>query len=153
VTRALIGGIATTVIGLIYLFLAFQIRASALADSTGPAGLPKAYGMIVIGLGIILSIEALIRGPGAEDDRRHDHRAILRAGGLFLIGVAYLLVVPYAGYVSTIALLIIAVAVYQGVARSPRLLVIGGGGALALWAIFTGLLGIPMPAGLLAGLF
>lgn len=141
-------------IGAVYLLLAFDIRATSLADSTGPAGLPKAYGFLTIGLGLILSLQALIKRAGDEDlpEPGEDRRRILRAAGLLAFGIGYLLIVPHAGYILSITLLIIAVAAYQGSPLSLRLVGIGFAGALVLWATFVWLLGIPLPAGRFAGM-
>ena len=155
VTRTLIGGIATTVISLVYLYFALQIRVSALADSTGAGGVPKVFGMLGIALGLILCLQALLLQTAKERaaDRPEGSYPIFRAAGLLLVGIGYLLIVPYLGYIPSIALLIISVAAYQGVGATPRLLIIGVAGAIALWATFAGLLGIPMPAGMIASLF
>ena len=134
--------------------LAFQIRATSLADATGPAGLPKAYGVLMIGLGLALALEGLLVPDRARTgaERIDDRRRILRAAGLLALGIGYLLIVPYAGYILSITLLIIAVAAYQGVKPSAELLGIGFGGALVLWATFVWLLGIPLPAGWFAAI-
>jgi hypothetical protein len=77
---------------------------------------------------------------------------VLWAAGLLAIGIAYLLVVEALGYLVSIALLLIGVALYQGAAAGWRLPLIGIGGALFLWALFVLVLGVSMPRGLLAPL-
>lgn len=142
-------------IGALYLYFAFQIRETSLADATGPAGLPKAYGVLMIVLGAILSLQAAFSRPPtgeAAPSASEDIGRILRAAGLLAIGIGYILVVPYTGYLLSITALIIAVAAYQGIPFSPRLLGIGAGGAAALWVTFVWLLGIPMPSGWLGTL-
>ncbi len=169
--RELIGGIAAIVIGAGYLVMAFGLRESALADAVGPAGFPKALAYAMIGLGAILCAQALLAAragrqaaaaPGvpeaADDDldaeaRRSGLGGLGRAAGMLALGIGYLLVVRYLGYILSIALLIVAAALYQGAALSWRVFAIGIAGALAYWLIFVLLLGIPLPGGLLAEYF
>lgn len=148
---------AAIVVGSAYFYLATQIRETSLADTVGPAGVPKGFAFLMIGLGLALAVQSLIMrsvGDRVAPSWNEDRRRLLRAGGLLLIGILYLLIVPFAGYFLTITLLIMAVAAYQGAPLSLRLVAIGFGGAAALWTTFVWLLGIPMPAGSVAlGLF
>lgn len=156
-TRTFLGGIATIIVGLAYFYLALQIRETSLADSVGPAGVPKGFAVLMIGLGVVLTVQGLVVrstentiASGWNEDRRR----MLRAAGLLSIGILYLLIVPLAGYLLTISLLIMAVAAYQGAPVSLKLVGIGLGGALVLWTTFVWLLRIPMPAGsIVSGLF
>src|SRR5687767_8925869 len=121
--RDLIGGIAAIVIGATYLGLALQIRASALSDAVGPAGFPKALAYAMIALGVVLCAQALLGGyrsraatqPAAVPSERTEAdaetgraglRGVLRAAGMLALGIVYLLVVRYLGYLPSIALLI-----------------------------------------------
>src|SRR5687768_7285036 len=123
--RNLIGGIATIVIGAAYLLMASGIRASALSDSVGPAGFPKALAYAMIGLGLILCLQSLVAfrarrhavivaggpavtGTDADAENFGGMRGILRAAGMLALGIGYLLIVRYLGYVPSIALLIVA---------------------------------------------
>ncbi len=149
-TRTFLGGMAAIVIGSVYYYLALQIRETSLADTVGPAGVPKGFALIMIALGAVLAVQGFIMRRGEAPIAVHwndDRRRIMRAGGLLLIGVLYLAIVPHLGYLLTVALLVMAVAAYQGVPVSLKLVGIGAGGALALWVIFAWLLGIPMPHG------
>jgi hypothetical protein len=78
-------------------------------------------------------------------EAKHKH---LRAGGMFLIGLAFLLVVGYVGYIPAIFAMICVTAVYNGRPMSWRIAAI----AAVLTAIFYGLfdlvLHIPMPSGI-----
>ena len=64
------------------------------------------------------------------------------------IGIGYLLIVGHLGYLPAVAILIGAVALYQGVRFSWHTPVIAIGGSAALWAVFELLLGVDMPAGM-----
>jgi len=161
--RNLIGGVATVAIGAAYLAMASSIRVSALDDSVGPAGFPKALAYGIIGLGLILCLQSLLAmragrlasPAGAGDEAAGEEgiatlRGTLRALGMLGLGVAYLLVVRWLGYVPSIALLIVAAALYLGTPFSWRVVAIGVAGAVLYWVVFVWILGIPQPAGVLA---
>jgi hypothetical protein len=166
--RNLIGGVASIAIGAGYLFMAMSIRASALDDTVGPAGFPKGLAFAMIGLGLILCLQsfwalrarrsAALTGAAADSveaagDESHGLHGLLRAAGMLALGIGYLLIVRWLGYVPAIALLIIAAAVYLGTPFSWRVAAIGVGGAIVYWVVFVWVLRIPQPAGLLGGLF
>ena len=167
--RDLIGGVAAIAIGAGYLLMSLSLRESALADAVGPAGFPKILAWTMIGLGAVLCVQSLLAlrprgvvGPAPEapadedldaEARRAGWGGALRAAGMLALGAGYLIVVRHIGYVPAIALLILAVALYQGVAFSWRLVAVAGFGALHYWAVFVQLLGIPLPAGPIAGFF
>ena len=166
--RNLIGGIATVAIGAAYLVLALGIRSSALDDSVGPAGFPKALAAVMIGLGLVLCAQSLwamrrrrVLAPAVAepvagapaDDEDHGARGHFRAAGMLALGIVYLLVVRYLGYLPSIALLIIAAALYLGTPFSWRVVAIGIAGAVVYWVVFVLTLGIPQPAGVVGGLF
>lgn len=167
--RDLIGGVAAIAIGAGYVLMSLGLRESALADAVGPAGFPKILAVAMIGLGVILCVQSLLAlrplgagapapDDGADEDldaeaRRAGWGGALRAAGMLALGAGYLLVVRHIGYVPAIALLILAVALYQGAAFSWRLVAIAALGAVLYWAVFVQLLGIPLPAGPIAGFF
>jgi hypothetical protein len=170
--RDLIGGIAAIGIGAGYLVMALGLRRSALADAVGPAGFPKALAFAMLALGLVLCAQALLAArtrraalsaraapaeppPGDDIDAEASDiggAGVARAAGMLALGVAYLVVVPYLGYVPSIALLIVAAALYQGTALSWRVVSVGIAGAIIYWLVFVWLLGIPLPAGKLIDL-
>jgi len=159
-TRDFVGGVATIVIGAVYLYFAYQLRVSALDDSMGPGGLPRIYGWLLVGLGSILVIQALVARSlaapaGAEPVKGEwdgQGRKIAYAAGLLVIAMGYIFIVETVGYLVAVGLLIVTTALYLGAGFSGRLLAIGIGGAVFLYAMFVSLLGVRMPAGLLAPL-
>lgn len=153
VTRDFVGGAAAVALGAAYLAYAYQIRASALADTLGPGGMPRAYGWLLVVLGGILCAQAAIAGRRAAplaDEWRGQRRRILWAAGLLAFGVAYVLVVERLGYLVSIALLLMGVALYQGAAPGWRPLLIAVVGATLLWTLFAVILGVRLPQGPLA---
>jgi hypothetical protein len=164
--RNLIGGVATIIIGVAYLAMAQGLRASALSDSVGPAGFPKALAYALIILGVVLCTQSLLAirgrrsaaaadGPSAAADAAANGedfggvRGVSKAAGMLALGVLYLMIVRYLGYVPSIALLIIAASLYLGTPFSWRVAAIGIAGAVIYWVVFVWILGIPQPPGLL----
>lgn len=161
-------GAVVLVAAILYWLEANKIRISPLDDSVGASGLPKALGLA---LGV-LSIILLLRGVGqyiaarkanridvdAPSDASGEKKARsllvllkphLRAGGMLAIGIAYIVLVPFLGYVITVTALILAVSLYIGAPANLRTfwLVISGGVFFHL--LFVEFLGIPLPTGAL----
>jgi putative tricarboxylic transport membrane protein len=152
--RDFAGGLAAILIGAIYLMFAYELRTSALDDSVGPGGLPRAYGWIMLVLGLMISAGAVFKqaragsSPDLRTEWKGQGRRILWAAGLLLIGTVYVLSIGMLGYPLAIALLLIAVALYQGARPGLQLVAIGIGGAAFLWVAFVLVLGVSMPKGL-----
>ncbi|KZD07551.1 hypothetical protein AUP45_03950 [Thalassospira xiamenensis] len=161
ITRNVVGGAIATLVGLIYIYFAMQIRVSALSDSFGPRGLPIVYGILISGLGVLLVLQSIFelarksqeeRKSFLEEEWKGTGFRMARAAGLLAIAVLFLLVVNYLGYAVSIALVIAAVSIYMGAAPSIRLFLIAVGGATLMWLIFVWLLGVRMPTGIFASL-
>jgi hypothetical protein len=169
VNRDLAFGVAGVLVAAGYYWLAASIPDSALSDAVGPQGLPIAYAAVLLLLSLILIVrvlrtvrlDALAQGkpnpePGTSDrgPRIPDHAFRLRrVAGMLAIGVAYVVVVPWLGYVATLAGLILVTTWYQSefVTRTTVLVAIAG--AIVFWLVFVALLGIPQPPGIWAGRF
>jgi putative tricarboxylic transport membrane protein len=141
-----------------YYLMAATIPSSLLADAIGPQGLPKTYAFLLAGLSLILIVRS-VRLPWPERERRQpdltvsrqttaSRQPLWRVSGLLAIGVAYVVVVPWLGYLPSLAALIMATTYYQGGALNRQVVVIALGGAVVFWLLFVVLLGIPQPAGL-----
>ena len=134
-----------------YYALASNIGRSALADEVGPAGLPVLYALVLATIALVLAGQAVFRTLllRAVDDSAAAGQPTLvlrRAGGVFAIGIGYVLGVPLVGYFLALVLVIAAMALYQGERASARLATIAVAGAALFWLLFVRLLGIPMPA-------
>jgi len=159
-------GIVMLAIAATYYLLGTNIPQSALDDAVGPRGLPRTYAIVLAALAILTIARALrsrarrTDAPAAQqkpDTRARSWRFI----GLALIGIVYLAVVPWLGYLVSIALLIAGTAWYQGgsitgapdTARRTGILVVAASGAVVLWLLFVVLLGIPQPSGAWSAIF
>ena len=159
-TRDFVGGVASIAIGAVYLFFAYQLRASALDDSMGPGGLPRVYGWLLVGLGAVLTIQALFarrlatagEAPDEKGEWDGQGRKIAFAAGLLAIGIGYIFVVETLGYLISVAVLLLVTALYLGAGNKGRVLAVAVLGAVFLWVMFVIVLGVRMPSGLLASL-
>ena len=71
----------------------------------------------------------------------------MRVSGLLLSGAVYIAIVPWLGYVLSLAALIFATTYFQGGGLSRRVALVALSGAVCLWILFVWLLGIPHPPG------
>jgi putative tricarboxylic transport membrane protein len=135
-----------------YYAFASRIGSSALSDEVGADGLPLTYAVILGALGAALAVKTVVahligREPAdTGKPGRAPGYVLARAAGTLAIGGAYVAVVNVLGYWLSLALLLPAMAAYQGEPIGRRLLIVTLAGATAFWAIFTWLLAIPMPA-------
>jgi hypothetical protein len=151
-SRDFVGGIAAIVIGSFYLVLAYDLRSSALDDIVGPGGMPRAYGWVMVLLGVALCVVTLVANwrKTMDDQWKDQGRRILWAAGLLGIGIVYLLIVNFVGYLVSMVMLIAATMVYHGERFSRKVLATSVFGGTMLWALFVFILDVHMPPGLLA---
>lgn len=147
-------------LAVVYYLLADAIPVSLLSDAVGPGGLPKVYAVVLGGLALILMARALARriaaraGTVREDAIvRVPRIQLYRVGGMLAIGVAYVLLAEWLGYVLTLAALIATTAYYQGGALTRQLGVVAVLGAIFFWVLFVAVLRIPQPPGIWPDLF
>ena len=156
-TRDLVFGISTLVVAAVYYGLAVGIPSSDLADPIGPQGLPKIYALLLAGLSLILIARSLRTAnrepshpepsnPGSRipDPRSRPQRVI----GMLLIGIAYIVVLPWLGYLVSVAGLIATTIYFQGGSINGRSILVAISGALFFWLLFIWVLRIQYPAGL-----
>jgi len=152
-----------------YYLLTAQIPESQLADTVGPQGLPRIYAYVLGGLALILivnsvrdsgfgirdsSVEPPTPAPPSPEPRVPSLQSkVLRALGVIAIGAVYIVVVPWLGYLVSIAALIAATTYYQGGGLNRRVAIVSISGALLFWLLFVALLGIQHPAGFWPSLF
>lgn len=143
------GGVVLAVAGFYYLGTR-QILHSSLEDAVGADGLPLILSAVLAGLGVLLILRSLLtlRGkpagkiPAVDGEQR---ASLPRALGLLAIAAGYALIAPVIGYMPAIALLIVAVAIYEGIRPSWALAITAVGGAVGFWLFFVWLLGVEQP--------
>jgi hypothetical protein len=144
-------GSATLVLSVGYYLMAATIPSSQLADAIGPQGLPKAYAILLAGFSLILIGRSLARRRGGGTKTAAGERAprspLWRVAGMLAIGVVYILVAPWLGYVLSIAGLLFATTYYQGGTVNRQVAIVAVSGAVFFWFLFVVLMGIPQPPG------
>ena len=150
--RDLTFGAVMLAVGLAYYWLTTGIPQSALDDRVGPVGLPRVYAFILVALSMFAIARAALarrQSPSRDDSPRQSWRFM----GMLLIGVLYVAIVPWLGYLPSIALLIAGTAWYQGGVMNRRVIVVSASGALLLWLLFVAFLRIPQPPGAWTSIF
>ena len=136
-------GIAGLMLAGAYYLMAADVPESQLADAVGPQGLPKIYAAVLAGLSLILVTRSF--GRAIVDQKAPP---LIRPLGLLAFGAIYLAVVPFLGYIVSIAALIAVTTWYQGGLFNRRILLVSVGGAVVFWLMFVRLLGVPHPPGI-----
>ncbi len=150
----LITGILLLIFSVVFWFGADAIPKSRLSGSVGADGLPK---MLSIALAVLsgalivqtlLTMKVTVPTTGTElNARAEQHTLYLRALGIIAIGAGYLMLVPYLGYILTIALLLLTVALYNGKRPSIGLFLFAALGSVFFYVLFVQVLAVPLPAG------
>ncbi len=143
-----------------YVWLAGGIEDSLLADEVGAAGVPSGVGYLMMLASAALLFKAVLRGwllqgrtstPSASDDGGEEGgglQAHAQALGLLAILLAYVLLLPWVGYVLALSALVVAVAMYAGGRNRSTLLLLAVVVGPLLWLIFDRLLEVRMPKGM-----
>jgi len=156
-----LSGLALIALAAVYYWASGQIPDSSLGDEVGATGLPNMLAIALAGFGAILLVRSLIAMRStyevhADEVNEEDEKdaRIPRAFGFIAFGAAYVLILPYVGYLVGVALLIGSITLYEGAARRWTVPVAAIGGAVLYWAVFVKLLGVNQPTGtLFQGLF
>ncbi len=150
----LITGIVLLVFAVVFWLGADAIPKSRLGGTVGADGLPKmlAITLGVLSTGLIAQTLLMMKAAGpavrAESEHKTNNWGLhLRALGMILIGAGYLLVVPYLGYLVSIGLLLLTVALYNGKRPSLGLVLFAALGSVVFYLLFVRLLDVPLPAG------
>ena len=112
---------------------------SLLADAVGADGVPK-------GLAVLLAVFSLLIGvKGFSKKQAPEKENHVRPLGIAAFGFVYVAAAAFIGYLISVALLAGGAALYYGAPRRFGVALFALGTAALLWALFAGLLGIPMP--------
>ncbi|MDB5526599.1 MAG: tctB [Rhizobium sp.] len=156
--RDMISGVVLLAVSGAYYTWSSDIADSTLSDEVGAKGLPHVLSVILAILAVCLIGRALLtrraRAVAASGIEDEGDARLLRGVGFLLFGAAYVFLLPFIGYIAGAALLIGAVALYEGAPRSWVVFAAAIGGGVFYWAIFVKLLGVHQPVGLIfQGLF
>ncbi|HJR22000.1 MAG TPA: tripartite tricarboxylate transporter TctB family protein [Dongiaceae bacterium] len=132
-------------------------KSSLIGKGVGADALPRGLAVALAVLSVILILQNVLqrrKGPLPEDapatqerlaEARHKH---LRAAGMFLIGLGFLLAVGYVGYIPAIFAMICITVVYNGRPMSWRIAGFAALLTVVLYVLFDIVLHIPMPEGI-----
>jgi len=145
--RDLAFGTATLALSAGYYRMAAGIPESQLADAIGPQGLPRTYAILLAALSVIVILRSLRPAPGIR--LQPDSRSTFwRVAGMLAIGIVYIVIVPWLGYLLSLAGLIFATTYYQGGSINRQVAIVALSGAVFCWVLFVLLMRIPQPPGL-----
>lgn len=142
-TRDRVLGAVLLLVAGAYYRAAAALPASDLADAVGPAGLPRAYAVVLALLAVILLLRSRRSIPGPAVSVH----TLRRVAGLCAIGVVYIAAVPWLGYPVAVAGLLVGTTFYQGGRLDRTVVTVGIVGAAVLWIVFVRVLGVAQPAG------
>lgn len=145
-----IGGLLLFALSVAYHLMTLRIASSSLSDKVGPDGLPRllALGLGVVGLALVGKGLWSLRGSAAEaprDENAEPEATLPRALGFLSIGVGYMVVAPIVGFGPAIALVILAVALFERARPSLGMVAIAASGGLGFWLIFVKFLNVSQP--------
>jgi putative tricarboxylic transport membrane protein len=154
--KDLLSGIVLLAVAALYHWGTGFISDSTLSDEVGATGLPRVLTVALVLISLLIIVRALLArqpirqktAPSAESEVEDD-ASLPRAIGFLMFGAAYVFLLPFLGYIACVALLIGAVALFEGAARTWTVPVAAIGGAVLYWAIFVKLLGVNQPGGIL----
>jgi hypothetical protein len=149
----LIVGVVLIALAFLYWFGADHIPKSILEGGIGADALPKMLGVTLGVLSLILVIQSALTARAAKDDVTQTsaskpiwyvHRYAL---GMLWIGIGYVVLVEFVGYVCAIVYLLGAVTLLAGGASRKAVVAFAVLGAIFFWALFVYALEIRQPKG------
>jgi putative tricarboxylic transport membrane protein len=152
--RDWIAGVVLLALAAGYYRMAVSIPRSQLSDVVGASSFPVLLSAALATLSVILILVGVFRKAptvSAEESAKKaagEVHGFVRAGGTLAIGVAFLMVLPYAGYIVAVAALLAAMVLYLHEPWSARVAIIAAAGGIFFWLMFRGLFAIPVPRGL-----
>lgn len=163
-------GIVTLIFAGIYWQAADGITISPLDGIVNAGALPKMLALALMLFSILLILRALMtevmylraarRAAGVASDRPEEEAGKqfsntqhLKAAGVLGIGIVYLLILPYLGYIVSVALLIGVMAVYIGAKPNAYTVSVAVGITIIFYLLFVQFLDIPLPSGFWPSLF
>jgi putative tricarboxylic transport membrane protein len=154
--KDVLSGVILLIVAGAYYWATLQIPDSSLSDEVGAQGLPRILAVLLAGLALLIIVRGLAMERkrlvsvqvDANGDVEEGMASPRRALGFLAIAAGYVVVAPFLGFAPALALLIAAVAIYEGMKPSWRLALVAVAGAIAFWLLFVQLLGVEQPASL-----
>lgn len=163
-------GIVTLIFAGMYWQAADGIAISPLDGIVNAGALPKMLALALMLFSILLMLRALLtevlylraarraagivaNRPEEEAGKQFSNAQHLKAAGVLGIGIVYLLILPYLGYIVSVALLIGVMAVYIGAKPNAYTVSVAVGITIIFYLLFVQFLDIPLPSGFWPSLF
>jgi putative tricarboxylic transport membrane protein len=151
--KDVVSGLILLVVAALYYAATLQIPESSLSDEVGAQGIPLILAILLATLAVLITARGVIMGrkpsPAAPVPTNDEAEAPpRRALGFLAIAAGYVIAAPLVGFAPALALLIAAIAIYEGAVPSWRLALVAVAGALVFWLLFVQLLGVEQPQSL-----
>lgn len=163
-------GLVTLIFAGIYWQAADGIAISPLDGIVNAGALPKMLALALMLFSTLLMLRALLtevlylraarraagivaNRPEEEAGKQFSNAQHLKAAGVLGIGIVYLLILPYLGYIVSVALLIGVMAVYIGAKPNAYTVSVAVGITIIFYLLFVQFLDIPLPSGFWPSLF
>jgi hypothetical protein len=148
--KDVLSGIILLAVALVYYWATGIILDSSLADEVGAQGLPRILAFLLAGLAALIIARGLVtaRTPQRVAEADPDAEPVAetpRAFGFLALAAGYVMVAPLVGFGPGLALLIAAIAMYEGMRLSWRLALVAACGAFVFWLLFVQILGVEQP--------
>lgn len=156
-------GLASLVLAGLYWGQTQRIPVSPLDGVVNAKAMPHALALALALFSLLLVARALlvewmtvraahaagtVPAPIEEEGKRFGWAQHAKAAGVLVLGLAYLIALPWIGYLLSMAVLVTVVAIYIGARASLYTVAVGVGVAVTFYMLFVWLLDIPMPAGM-----
>jgi hypothetical protein len=147
--KDLAGSAILLILAALYYAASTQIASSTLEDQVGARALPSVIAALLVIIAVIIAIRTIVAAPVPVSGEKDAEAPWPRALGMLTLGVMYIPAAGVLGYWPALLLLLIAVPLYEGMKLSWRVPVVALGGATFFWLLFSYVLGVQQPEGIL----
>lgn len=139
-------------LGLAVLVLARELPGPTTADPVSPRGFPGLLALVILACGVALGLSRWVRPRRAPDEEGPEARGALAPGRLaggILLTAAYLAALEPAGFLVATPPFVAALLLVEGGVGLRVLLLAALGLPAGLYLLFAGIMGVPLPLGVL----
>lgn len=157
--RDWIAGLVLLAFSATYYAFADQIPRSQLSDEVGAASFPKLLAISLALLSVLLVAGGLFgKRPKVSDEERKEQAAkdlsgFVRAAGTLALGIGFLLIINWAGYAVSVALLLAMMLLYNHMTLGWRTVLFATAGGGFFWLLFGVAFDSNLPAGIWPKIF